>query len=336
MVNIGNREASKAGTCGCVKIGNCELENNVFLAPMAGITDLPFRILCYEQGCGLAYTEMVSAKGMFYGSEKTGDLLKIDEREGKVGIQLFGSEAEILADIVKKLAGLDNVLFDINMGCPAPKITRNGDGSALMKDIDKAERVIKAVVAASKEYCDKPVTVKFRKGWDDDSINGVEFAQMAEAAGADAITIHGRTRKQFYSGQADWNIIKRIKEKVEIPVIGNGDITSGERAKAMFEETGCDAIMVGRASQGNPWIFNEINVALGYADELLPKQRLETIVRHFAMLIDLKGERTAVNEMRMHIPCYVKGLPNAATFRNDLMKLSLFEDVLRLLENFLQ
>lgn len=317
-----------------IKIGNCHLENNVFLAPMAGVTDLPFRILCREQGCGLVYTEMVSAKGMFYGSEKTGELLKIDEREGSVGIQLFGSEADILADIVKKLAGADNVLFDINMGCPAPKITRNGDGSALMKDVDKAERVIRAVVKAADEYCGKPVTVKFRKGWDDESVNGVEFAQMAEAAGAKAVTIHGRTRKQFYSGKADWNIIKAIKDKLTIPVIGNGDVVSGEAAKRMFEETGCDAIMVGRASQGNPWIFNEINLVLGYTDEVLPKKRLETIMRHFEMLIDLKGERTAVNEMRMHIPCYVKGLPNAAAFRNDLMKLTRFDEVARLLEGF--
>ena len=331
-----------------IKIGNIELGNNVLLAPMAGITDRAFRTLCIEQGCGLVYTEMASAKGMHFGGEKSEKIVEISPDEMPAAIQLFGSDPEIMAEISYKLNESPAVLLDINMGCPAPKIIRNGEGSGLMKAPKIAERIIKAVVRESK----KPVTVKFRKGWDDESVNGVEFAKMAEQAGASAVTIHGRTRCQFYSGRADWDIIYKIKRSIKIPVIGNGDVTSPETARNLFDQTGCDAIMVGRAAQGNPWIFAQINeyherIALDASNELHPsgaegvsmlvpsdELKLETMLRHLKMMVELKGERIGINEMRTHISHYVNGMKNAARFRDYVFKLDNKEAVEKALIDF--
>jgi len=294
-----------------MKIGSLEIENNVFLAPMAGVTDQPFRLLCKEMGCGMVYTEMVSAKGLYYGGEQTKQLIDIHPLEHPIGVQIFGSEPEIMAMIAEQLNNENVDLIDINMGCPAPKIVKNNEGCALMKDMQRAEQVIRRVVKASR----KPVTVKFRKGWDDNSVNAVEFAQMAEEAGAQAVTVHGRTREQFYSGCADWDIIRRVKQAVGIPVIGNGDIFSGEAAKRMFEETGCDGVMVGRGAQGNPWIFAEIRSCLRGETGIpvpSPQDKIDMALRHGAMMLAYKGEYVAVREMRKHISWYLKGIKNAS------------------------
>lgn len=317
-----------------MKIGNVELENNVFLAPMAGVTDMPFRILCKEQGCGLVYTEMASAKGMHYNSEKSFKLTEIDSREKPAAIQIFGSDPEIMAEIAQKLNGTDAAIIDINMGCPTPKITKNGEGSALMLNTRLAGEIIKAVVNASA----KPVTVKMRKGWDEDSVNAVELAKIAEENGASAVAVHGRTRNQFYSGKADWEIIRKVKESVSIPVIGNGDIFEPRDAKAMFEYTGCDAVMVGRGAQGNPWIFKRI---LHYLEkgEILPEpspcEKINTIMRHMDMLISLKGERMGVLEMRKHIAWYIKGMRNSTSIREQVFKLTSPDQIKALLSNYM-
>jgi nifR3 family TIM-barrel protein len=237
-----------------MKIGNVLLENNVFLAPMAGVTDMPFRILCKEQGCGLLYTEMISAKGIYYNDIKSFKLAHIDPVEEPTALQIFGSEPDIMAKVAEKLSQLNTAIIDINMGCPTPKITKNGEGSALLRNPELVGKIVKEVSKASS----KPVTVKIRKGWDDNSVNAVEIAKIAEDNGAAAITVHGRTREQFYSGKADWETIKNVKKAVSIPVIGNGDIFSEEDALKMLKDTGCDAVMVGRGAQGNPWIFKKI------------------------------------------------------------------------------
>jgi len=317
-----------------MKIGNVELENNVFLAPMAGVTDMPFRILCKEQGCGLVYTEMASAKGMHYNSEKSFKLTEIDSREKPAAIQIFGSDPGIMAEIAQKLNETDAAIIDINMGCPTPKITKNGEGSALMLNTRLAGEIIKAVVNASA----KPVTVKMRKGWDEDSVNAVELAKIAEENGASAVAVHGRTRNQFYSGKADWEIIRKVKESVSIPVIGNGDIFEPRDAKAMFEYTGCDAVMVGRGAQGNPWIFKRI---LHYLEkgEILPEpspcEKINTIMRHMDMLISLKGERMGVLEMRKHIAWYIKGMRNSTSIREQVFKLTSPDQIKALLSNYM-
>ncbi len=298
-----------------MKIGNLETRNDIFLAPMAGITDLPFRVICSELGAGLVYSEMVSAKGIFYSNQNTKDLLRIDPRERPAGIQIFGSEPEIMGEIVGRLtqdATFDFV--DINMGCPAPKIVKNGEGSALMKDSALVGRIIKAVVGASK----LPVTVKIRKGFNSMWINAVEIAKIAEACGASAIAVHPRTREQYYAGDADWKVIANVKKAVKIPVIGNGDIKSPQDAKAMFEQTGCDAIMIGRAAQGNPWIFHEITHYLETGEILPPptnEERLEMALRHARMLIDYKGEHIGLKEMRKHFCWYIKGIKGAPEAR---------------------
>lgn len=300
-----------------MKIGNLELENNVFLAPMAGVTDLPFRILCKEMGCGLVYSEMVSAKGILYDNKNTTELLEIDPKERPVAVQLFGSDPEILGAMAKKIEPYPIDIIDVNMGCPAPKIVKNGEGSCLMKTPELVGKIVKSLV----ESQSKPVTIKFRKGFDDDHINAVEIAKIAEANGASAVAIHGRTREQYYSGKADWDIIKQVKAAVNIPVIGNGDVFTPQDAKNLLEYTGCDAIMVGRGAQGNPWIFQRILHYL-YTGELLPEptaeERVEKALRHAEMLIDYKGEYIGVREMRKHMAWYMKGLPGAAELRGKL------------------
>lgn len=302
-----------------MKIGNVTLESNVFLAPMAGVTDLPFRVLCKEMGCGFVYTEMISAKGMYYKDEKSWKLAELSESELPAAIQIFGSEPDILAYAAEKLNDSPAAVIDINMGCPTPKITKNGEGSALMLRPELAGELIKAVVSASK----KPVTVKIRKGWDDGHINAVKFAEMAEKNGASAVAVHGRTREQFYSGNADWDIIRSVKKAVSIPVIGNGDIRAPEDAARMLEYTGCDAIMVGRGAQGNPWIFRRIIHYLK-TGEILPEPDIEEkkkmMLRHLDMLVELKGEYTGVREMRKHISWYIKGCRNSSRFKDSVFR----------------
>lgn len=300
-----------------MKIGNVELQNNVFLAPMAGVTDLPFRLLCKEMGCGLVYSEMVSAKGILYENRNTTELLQVAAEERPAAVQLFGSDPEILGAMAKKIEPYPIDIIDVNMGCPAPKIVKNGEGSCLMKTPELVGRIVKSLV----ESQSKPVTIKFRKGFDDAHINAVEIAKIAEANGAAAVAVHGRTREQYYSGKADWDIIKAVKAAVDIPVIGNGDIFTPQDAAHLLEHTGCDAIMVGRGAQGNPWIFKRI---LHYLDtgELLPEptaeERVEKALRHARMLIAYKGEYIGVREMRKHIAWYMKGLPGAAELRGRL------------------
>lgn len=299
-----------------IKIGNIELNNNIFLAPMAGVTDMPLRILCKEFGAGLVYTEMVSSKGMFYNDEKTRQLMSINNDERPVAVQIFGSDAEIMSETARKVCEEADII-DINMGCPAPKVTKNLDGSKLMLHPELIDEITKKVVQASKV----PVTIKIRKGWDDEHINAVEVAQIAEKNGVSAIAVHGRTREQFYTGKADLDIIRKVKESVNIPVIGNGDIVDGESAKRMLEETGCDVIMIGRGSNGNPWIFKEVIEYLKNGVKI-PKPTLEDrkqmILRHLQMLVDYKGEYTAIREMRKQIAWYIKGIENAAVIRSEI------------------
>ena len=316
-----------------MKIGSVTLENNIILAPMAGVTDLPFRLLCKEQGCGLVYSEMVSAKAVFYGNKNTIPLLLSDEAEHPVALQLFGSDPELMADMAARLEEYPFDIFDVNMGCPVPKVVNNGEGSALMKNPELAERILSTMVKAVK----KPVTVKIRKGFDDTCINGVELAKRAEAAGVSAVAIHGRTRQQYYSGKADWDIIRQIKETVSIPVIGNGDIFTPQDGKRMLEETGCDGIMVGRGARGNPWLFGALKSYLEDGTLLPPPtlaERKAMILRHCRMLVEQKGECMGMREMRKHVGWYTAGCPGSAAFRREANLVEQVDRLEELLENY--
>ena len=313
-----------------MKIGNVTLDNNLILAPMAGVTDLPFRLLCKEQGAGLLCTEMVSAKAIYYKNKNTEELMAIDPREHPVSLQLFGSDPEILGLIAAQIQDRPFDILDFNMGCPVPKVVNNGEGSGLMRDPKLAEQILTALVKASR----KPVTVKFRKGFDDEHVNAVEIAKIAEQCGVAAVAVHGRTRMQYYSGRADWDIIRQVKEAVSIPVIGNGDLLSADDVLAMKEQTGCDGFMIGRGAQGNPWIFRQILHKLETGEDL-PKPGYEEIsamlLRHARMLIREKGDYIGIREMRKHAGWYLSGCRNASRLRgkmNEVETIQELEDLL--------
>ena len=315
-----------------MKIGNLELKNPWLLAPMAGFTDAVMRALCEEQGAALTYTEMVSAKGLYYGGSKTGDITYIPDGAGPTAIQIFGSEPEIMAFAARELESHPNVILDINMGCPVPKVVRNGDGSALMKDPGLVHDIVKAVTAATK----KPVTVKIRKGFEDDRPNAVEVALAAQEGGASAVCVHGRMRGQYYSGLSDRGIIKDVKDAVRIPVIASGDVTDAASGMSMLEETGCDMVMIGRAALGDPWIFREL--AAAFRGEAIPprptdEERIAMMIRHLEMLCGLKGEDTGVKEFRKFIIRYTKGMRGAASMRrsaNDAASLEDMKEVIKI------
>ena len=315
------------------KIGSVEIENPFVLAPMAGITDLPFRLLCKEQGAGLLYTEMVSAKAISYHNRNTVSLMETDPKEHPVALQLFGSEPELMGEVAKSIEDQPFDILDINMGCPVPKVVNNGEGSALLKDPALIREIIKVVSGAVR----KPVTAKMRIGFEGADVDPVEIARIMEDAGAAAIAVHGRTRQQYYSGRADWETIRRIKEAVSVPVIGNGDVDSPEKAEAMFRETGCDAVMIGRAVRGNPWIFREMNHYFA-TGELLPGPSLEElkeeILRHARMQIEKKGEYTGIREMRKHVAWYTAGMRHSAGIRRESNLISSYGELERLLERF--
>lgn len=314
------------------KIGNVELKNQAVLAPMAGVTDLPFRLLCHEQGAGLLSMEMVSAKAISFHNKNTENLMEIDEREHPIALQLFGSDPDLISEVAKSIEERPFDILDINMGCPVPKVVNNGEGSALMKNPKRIGEIIEKTVKA----ISKPVTVKIRKGFNDSMVNAVEVAKIAEQSGAAAIAVHGRTREQYYSGQADWDIIRQVKEAVHIPVIGNGDVTSPEKAKEMLEQTGCDAVMIGRGAKGNPWIFRQIAHYLE-TGEKLEKPDIEEVkqmmMRHARMQMEYKGGFTGIREMRKHVAWYTTGYPHSARLRNLVNQAESIEELEELIKS---
>lgn len=316
-----------------LQIGDVILKNNVILAPMAGVTDLPFRLLCKEQGAGLLCMEMVSAKAIYYNNKNTETLMQIEPEERPVSLQLFGSDPVIMSEMAKRIEDRPFDILDINMGCPVPKVVNNGEGSALMKNPGLVRKIVTSVSKAIK----KPLTVKIRKGFDENNINAVEIAKIIEDSGAAAVAVHGRTRQQYYSGKADWDIIRQVKEAVSIPVIGNGDVDSPQKAKQMLEETGCDGVMVGRAAEGNPWIFREISHYLD-TGELLPRPSLEEvkemILRHARLQLEYKGEYTGMREMRKHVAWYTAGFPHSARLRGAVNEIESMEQLMVLLDGW--
>lgn len=300
-----------------LKIGNVVLKNNLILGPMAGVTDLPFRLLCSEQGAGLTGMEMVSAKAIMYGNKNTDALMEIHPEEGPAALQLFGSDPDIISRMAHEIEERPFQILDLNMGCPVPKVVNNGEGSALMKNPGLVEEIVRKTVAAIR----KPVSVKIRKGFDDAHVNAVEVAQAAEAGGASAVAVHGRTREQYYAGEADWDIIGEVKRNVKIPVIGSGDVTDGMSARRMLEYTGCDGVMIARGARGNPWIFREVSAFLEHGTVHPRPDSREIhamILRHARMLLEYKGEYIGIREMRKHVSWYTTGLPHSARIRKEL------------------
>ena len=320
-----------------MKIGNIELDTPVALAPMAGISDLPYRVICRKFGCGLTVSEMVSAKGLLYKNEKTFAMLQIDEAERPTAIQLFGSVPEELAEAARIVEAQGADIIDFNMGCPVPKVVNNGEGSALMKVPELAGKILEAMVKAVRV----PVTVKFRAGWDEEHRNAVEIAKIAEASGVAAVAVHGRTRNQFYMGKADWEIIRRVKEAVRIPVFGNGDVFTAGDGLRMFKETNCDGLMLARGAYGNPWLFTQLRAALAGKDipAVTAGEKLQQIILHATALVDFKGEKVAIREMRSHASAYIKGLPRASEYREKFHRLETLREMVDLVNsygNFLQ
>lgn len=309
-------------------IGNVKLDNNIILAPMAGVSDLPFRLLCREMGAGMVCMEMVSAKAIYYNNRNTESLMEIHPQEMPVSLQLFGSDPVIISEMAKRIEEKPFSILDINMGCPVPKVVNNGEGSALMRDPKRVEQILDSLVKA----VHKPVTVKIRKGFDEEHVNAVEIAKIAENCGVAAIAVHGRTRAQYYSGHADWDIIRAVKEAVKIPVIGNGDVDSPQAAQALLQDTGCDGVMIGRAAQGNPWIFRE---TVSYLETgQIParpdnREKRELILRHADLQLQYKGEYTGVREMRKHLSWYTTGMPHSAHFRQTINSMESMEELIR-------